>query len=90
MKFRKKPVIIEAVQWTGHNHKELDSFVGNNLLWFWKYITPMDTPADILEIKSLEGNHQATIGDWIIKGIKGEFYPIKNDIFTQTYDPVEE
>lgn len=61
MKFRKKPIIIDAVQWYDHG---------------W--------------IDTLEGGHIVCPGDWIIKGIKGEYYPCKPDIFRQTYEPVED
>ena len=81
MKFRKKPVVIEAIQWTGDNLQELISFglVGAYLLATDKQ----------LQVTTLEGGHVASMGDWIIKGVKGEFYPCKPDIFKQTYDPVE-
>ncbi len=81
MKFRKKPVVIEAKQWNGHNKEEIDKFVGKELDY-----TNADTD---LIIPTLEGDHTAHIFDWIIKGIKGEFYPCKPDIFKQTYDEVK-
>ena len=80
MKFRKKPVVIDAVRWAGNNLSEIQAFykpggimVGNDI-----------------HIHTLEGTMVANKGDWIIKGVKGEFYPIKNDIFLETYEPVEE
>lgn len=76
MKFRKKPIVIEAVQWLGNNFEELKEFM--DCEW--------ERNDDILIIATLEGNHQANIGDWVIKGIKGEFYPCKPDIFEQTYE----
>lgn len=80
-RFRKKPIVIEAVQWTGKNYKEICTFVDKRL---------EDTYGrEILLIDTLEGEHQAKIGDWIIKGIKGEFYPCKPDIFEQTYEEVK-
>ena len=79
-KYRKKPVIIEAVQWTGSNYVEMEKFITSN---FWHM-----AQSECLEIETLEGNHRAIKGDWIIKGIKGEFYPCKPDIFEATYDPV--
>jgi hypothetical protein len=78
MKFRKKPVVIEAVQWTGDNSMEMQEFLGEH----WENPYP-----DVLAIHTLEGYHQAQKGDWIIKGVKGEFYPCKPDIFEQTYEP---
>ena len=80
-KYRKKPVIVEAVIWTGNNIDEIKElaknaveniiFVNNNL-----YI---ETP---------EGNMNVSVGDYIIKGIKEEFYPCKPDIFKETYETV--
>ena len=77
MKYRKKPVVIEALQYTG-NQKEIIEFTGNEHIF-----TPIG-----LVIHTLEGDHRAKIGDWIIKGIQGEFYPCKPDIFDQTYEAV--
>lgn len=81
MKFRKKTVIIDAIQFTGtkENYAELAKFCPN--IGF--------LPADTLLIKTLEGNRLANVGDWIIRGILGEFYPCKPDIFAQTYELLE-
>ncbi len=79
MQFRKKPVVIEAVQWTGENVDEVMGFMA------WRNAAHDDTNG--LTIHTLEGNHHASPGDWIIKGVKGEFYPCKPDIFAATYDP---
>jgi hypothetical protein len=83
MKFRKKPVVIEAVQWTGENAAELNAFMGGALA-----LHPIHTCSPV--IHTLEGDHLATRGDWIIKGVKGEFYPCKPDIFAATYEEVSE
>jgi len=82
-KFRKKPVVIDAVQFTGekNNIAEVVKFCPNIMLYG-------TTSNAWLSIKTLEGNHRADVGDWIIKGVKGEFYPCKPDIFEQTYEPV--
>ena len=93
MKYRKKPVVIEAIRWTGKNWKELLKFipaVGN--MWWLKNgsvggLSEMKQP---VILKTLEGNMQANIGDWIIKGVKGEFYPCKPDIFKSTYEKVKD
>lgn len=78
-KFRKKPVVIEAIQWNGDNFVELEEFGERNIV----------SNADgTLTIETLEGNHIAKKGDWIIKGVKGEVYPCKPDIFLQTYEEV--
>jgi hypothetical protein len=85
MKYRKKPVVIEAIQCKEPNiiadivnfcptAKQSDGGE-SGLIW--------------VEIPTLEGTMVACLNDWIIKGIKGEFYPIKNDIFLATYEKVE-
>ena len=78
---RKKPVEIEALQWNGHNFVAIDNFI----------TVPHETyPADgIINIPTLEGTMTASLGDWIIKGVNGEFYPCKPDIFEKTYDIVK-
>ncbi len=89
MKFRKKPIEIEAFQWL---------LKGNFINWksLPKWLTEAYEKGDIfvltdgIEIKTLEGWYKANIGDWIIQGIKGEIYPCKPDIFEMTYEPVEE
>jgi len=86
MKYRKKPVVIEAIQWDG-SRERLDIIrkfmVKNKPAW------GSEARPDSLFIYTLEGTHRADVGDWIIKGVKGEFYPCKPDIFEQTYEPVE-
>ena len=82
MKYRKKPVVIEAVQWTGDNWIEVSKFLGDS------YSDPIRNSRDLF-IDTLEGTMMANPNDWIIKGIKGEFYPCKPDIFEATYDLVE-
>ena len=79
-KYIKKPVEIEAVQWTGDNLEEIYTFVGKN------NVNDLLLKEDNeLYIKTIEGNMHASINDFIIKGIKGEFYPCKPDIFYNTY-----
>lgn len=80
-KFRKKPVVIDAVLWTGENPGELDAFCGDSIDW--------NKAHGELLIATSEGDMIAREGDWIIKGVKGEFYPCKPDIFEATYEPVE-
>lgn len=79
-KFRKKPVVIEAIQWTGKNWEEVEKFISRGQVGGWI--------GGDLHIETLEGKMRANVGDWIIKGVKGEFYPCKPDIFEQTYEPV--
>lgn len=76
-KFRKKPVVIEAIQFTRGNFDELEAFVGGDA----------EFRDGELVIATLEGPLRASPNDWIIKGVKGEFYPCKPDIFEQTYEP---
>lgn len=81
--YRKKPVTIEAVQYQREdNILAVQEFVGESL----KY-NPDDNE---YYIKTLEGNMKASIGDWIIKGVQGEYYPCKPDIFEKTYEKVAE
>lgn len=87
MKFRKKPVVIEAMQWTGENYDAICQFTGKKLERTKLTFSPMGI-FDQLTIPTLEGDHRANVGDWIIKGVKGEFYPIKDDIFILTYERV--
>lgn len=91
-KFRKKPVEIEAMQWTGDNTRDIATWAQPQLAPFalpkgWWLKRP-DNGDPQLIIATLEGDHAASIGDWIIRGIKGEFYPCKPDIFAATYDAV--
>lgn len=92
MKYRKKPVIIEAIQYTGSNPSEINAFVGQDLKTELEseiaYVAGQGPPLFSLIIPTLEGNHKAMPNDFIIKGIKGEFYPCKPDIFEQTYELV--
>lgn len=89
-KFRKKPVVIEAFCWTGDEHQIEDpewicEAIKSGKVWFSNPGTPYVT----LEIATLEGEMCARRGDWIIRGVKGEIYPCKPDIFAETYEPVE-
>jgi len=79
MKYCKRPVVIEAMQWTGDNRQEILDFIGVEG-GFWH--------DGIMVIYTLEGTLNASYGDWIIKGVKGEFYPFKPDIFDATYEAV--
>lgn len=82
MKFQKKPVVIDAVQYTGTNHDEIISFCGEDVMGVLVAEQPFN-------IRTLEGSHIASVGDWIIRGVKGEHYPCKPDIFEATYQAVE-
>ena len=89
-KFRKNPLVVEAIQTTGtpeSNREVID--------WTRGSATPasMDKNADgksQLSISTLEGTYWVSPGDWIIEGVLGEFYPCKPDIFAATYEPVSD
>lgn len=85
-KYRKKPVVIEAVQWNGANHLICDAFMKGS----GAYISYDKFQLGGIMIPTLEGTMEAAPGDWIIKGVNGEFYPCKPDIFEKTYELVEE
>lgn len=78
-KYRKKPVVIEAVQWVGNNLSDIETFIGRNV----------KNKETTIVIRTLEGDMEASIGDYIIKGVNGEFYPCKPDIFDKTYEEVK-
>ena len=94
MKFRKKPVVVEARQLTPETAEEIGKWCNAELyisegyksyLWGWG----LDIQERTLTIQTLEGDHIASMGDWIIQGVKGEFYPCKPDIFEMTYEAAE-
>jgi len=78
-KYRKKPIIVDAVQWRGDNYAEVCAITG------FPASGIVDGP---LDLETLEGTMRAEIGDWIIVGVKGEVYPCKPDIFEVTYEEV--
>jgi hypothetical protein len=81
--FRKKPVEVEAVQFTGDNADEIQ-------VWSYNHVLPireMHSPI-VLAVPTLEGVMKASVGDWIVRGVADEYYPCKPDIFEQTYEPV--
>lgn len=91
MKARKKPVVVEALQWTGENLCEIQDFVGNALLihkYEVRYKNIITTMISGISIRTLEGEHYVRVGDYIMKGVQGEFYPCKPDIFADTYEVI--
>lgn len=80
-KFRKKPVVVEAMQYTGDNGFECVKFIG---------VGGTKEQDGSLSIFTLEGVMKVSKWDWIIKGVENEMYPCKPDIFTKTYEPVDE
>jgi hypothetical protein len=87
MKYRKKPVVIEAVQWTGSNEPEIAAFCPDA---YWDGELPINAKNGVLIVKTLEGQHVASFGDYIIRGVAGEYYPCKPKIFGETYESVDE
>lgn len=96
-KYRKKPVVIDAILWSGGNESEVMEFVFADDRWKEGvedgYVGGPGighTPAlGTLDIPTLEGMMTAQAGDWIIRGVKGELYPCKPDIFEATYEEVQ-
>ena len=82
--YMKKQVMIQAVVWTGDNTHEITKFMAQGLC----EVDDFQTRSKQLVIPTLEGDHRASIGDYIIKGVKGEFYPCKPDIFEMSYEEV--
>lgn len=84
MKYRKKPVFVEAMEFTEENKDRVFNWVTCSKYPDFKGGNP------IMVIWTLEGKMTAELGDYIIKGVQGEFYPCKPDIFEQTYEEVED
>jgi hypothetical protein len=78
--YRKKPVVVSAVKWDGQNDSEILDFCGKEAI----------VSFGVLTIRTLEGVMGATVGDYIIRGVNGEFYPCKPDIFEKTYEKEED
>jgi hypothetical protein len=99
-RFRKKPVEIEAMQWPVAAQIEADTYdvrcaIAAVHRWVWDnggrtwVVTPAADPDDVhVVIDTLEGQMRIAPGDWVIRGVKGEFYPCKSDIFEATYERV--
>ena len=79
MRYRKKPVEVDAIQWTGHNLLEVAQFMGGEAVF--------SEHSEVM-IETLEGRMVASPYDWIIRGIAGEYYPCKPEIFAKTYEAV--
>ncbi|PLS36802.1 hypothetical protein CYV26_02045 [Carnobacterium maltaromaticum] len=93
-KYRIMPVVVEALQWTGSNMSEIKSFIGESLLGY-KPLFETDWEVGLgamraeLSIKTIDSVVKVVNGDYIIKGVQGEFYPCKPDIFELTYELAE-
>ena len=77
-RYKKKPVEIEAIQFTGDNYKEVEEFVGQSL-----YIS-----YGMVAIPTLEGIMRCKVNNYVIKGVRGEFYPCDREIFEETYEEI--
>ena len=84
-RFRKKPIVIEAMQLTEDNRHEVGKWCGGRIVQEAKASDPTDVYLGI-DIPTLEGTMRANLGDWVIKGIQGEFYPCRDDIFRASYE----
>ena len=82
MKYRKKPVVIEAIQWAATKASFDEIMAMGNVPW-----KPGPIGSDTFIITTLEGDHTVSKGDFVIMGVAGEFYPCKPDIFEKTYEP---
>lgn len=85
MKYRKKPVVVEAHRVTVFNLEQISEWCGGSVVR-----GTADARHRLIAIRTLEGVMEAAVGDYVIRGIKGEFYPCKPDIFEATYDEVNE
>lgn len=92
-RYRKRPIIVEAVRWTGDNLAEVEALAGGK----FEVTDPedragSDDPESTASV--LDSLHSTWVlvydGDWIIKGIKGEFYPCRPDVFAATYEPADQ
>lgn len=94
-KFRKKPVEIEAIQYTGNNVREVLEFTGKHPKWNkWfssieDYEQHVKSDNNVFKIITLEGAMEASPGYWIIRGVNGEHYPCHPEIFEKTYERVD-
>lgn len=95
MKVRKKPLVVEAMQWpegygSGAAAEVALPAAAVVLRWLAEWAADYEVLGDRLRLRTLEGNMDASPGDWIIKSVQGEFYPCNPDIFRTTYERVED
>ena len=84
MKYRKKPIVVEAMQYTAESCRAIHEWIG----MFHEGDGYLCSTGFLIE--TLEGQLEVKVGDWVIKGVEGEFYPCKPDIFEKTYEAVKE
>ena len=89
MKYRKKPVVIEAIRWDGENLDEVMNFCNGDASYELMAVGSSELVIATLEDGESIARHVASVGDFIIKGVAGEFYPCKPDIFDKTYEAAE-
>lgn len=93
-KYKKKPIVVEAIRWTGSNLEEIRNFVGSDLIEdYMELFSVNGTLKKMLigiAIDTLEGTMKVDYGDYIIKDVNNELYPCKPDVFEQTYEEVIE
>jgi hypothetical protein len=85
LRVRKLPVEVEAMQFTRESYGAVRDWLGKS----FGRVAVMNGGPSVIRIKTLEGVMAASRGDWIVKGVKGEFYPVKPDIFEQTYEVLD-
>lgn len=90
MKFRKKPVVIEAHQFTRESFWGIVQWLDNNNGKMVMWGCEKDDNETYIIIETLEGEMRVSLNDWVIQGVKGEFYPCRDDIFRLTYEGVQE
>ena len=83
MKYRKKPVVIDAIQWTGDNYPDVFEFTAG-------YAYPTKSHSDTLAVSTLEGEVMATNGCYIIRGVNGDYFPCQEAVFKKTYEQVKQ
>ena len=92
-KYKTRPCEIEAVQWDGTNVLEIEQFAGQSVQWchdcVMRYGDQNPYAGYMLYIRTLEGVMRADVGDYIIRGLKGEYYPCKPDVFNKKYEIVK-
>lgn len=89
--YRKKPVVVEALRWEGSMDSQREIVNWSSGVVVGMFGGAFDEPQRyFLEIYTLEGTMRAEIGDWVIRGVQGEYYPCRDDIFRMTYEEIDD
>jgi hypothetical protein len=91
VRVRKRPVEVDAVQWTGANVAEVEAFAGPNFQTFTPDNPYADDPDATAAVRDdLHGGTWVPMydGDWVVRGVRGEMYPVRAEVFTETYEAV--